>query len=333
MTANDILIETARLGITLKLCDGKLHARPLSAVTPALAALMRANKRELFALLRERELAPFPGAKLVQLTLPARARPAAVSTEPVAVIIEACEHAGVMLWLDNDRLVLGHVDRSGKEPGIAPKLALEVEARAGEIVGWLKALRRPLELPTEEEPLEPVAPQMHGTPYRVRMDEFGNCDICGEPAAMVNFCGRFCSLKCFRLWQRMPEAEVLADAVTLDPAVEAELTRIWPLAEVLGWSHERIWNAHFWPNTPEHPRGLAAVLHPGDEPEPPDSVAEVTRDYLVIERTEILLVKVNGVITRHERKTWMRFPKDPTLALAPLGERPASIEKRSADEQ
>ena len=107
-----------------------------------------------------------------------------------------------------------------------------------------------------------------------------------------------------------------------DIPLEAELTRIWSIAEALGWSHERIWNAHFWPNTPEHPRGLALVLQPGDEPEPPDTVVEVTRDYLVIERTEVSFVKADGVITCHERKTWMRFPKDSTAALGPREWRP-----------
>jgi hypothetical protein len=108
------------------------------------------------------------------------------------------------------------------------------------------------------------------------VDQFGHCDICWNPAAMGNQFGRFCGLKCFRVWQGMPEAEALMDTVALASAVESELTRIWPDAERLGWSHGRIWNLHFWPNSNEHPRGLAAVLQPGD------TITEVTETYITI---------------------------------------------------
>jgi hypothetical protein len=327
MTADDIILEAERLGITLRLCDGKIIVKPLSTVTETLAASIRVNKRELRARLRERELKLLPGAKLIQLTLPKLEAPTAAPTEPAAALVEACEHFNVALWLDaENRLVLGRFDQSGKEPGIPPTLAVKVQAQAGEIVQWLKALRRPLELPTEIKPTPAAARQMHGTPYRVRMDEFGNCDICGEPAGMVNVFGRFCGLRCFRVWQGTEGEALATDAVTLDPAVEAELTRIWPEAERFGWNHSRIWNANFWPNTGECPRGLASVLQAGDPPEPPDTIVEVTRDYLVIERTEVSFVKTDGVIARHERKTWMRFPKDGTAALEPREWRPPRTE-------
>ena len=102
-----------------------------------------------------------------------------------------------------------------------------------------------------------------------------------------------------------------------DPEIEAELTRIWPLAEALGWSYERIWNVHFWPNTAEHPRGLASILQPGDDLQLGDIIAEITADHILIERTEISFVKAGGVITRHERQYRLRFPKAQTTALGP----------------
>jgi hypothetical protein len=241
----------------LWLRNGKVAAKPFSAVPDALAAAIRANKRELRVRLLERELELLFDAELVE------------------------------------------VRGSAPEP--------------------------PLPQP-EFQPNEPTEGRLRSRWDRPALNEFGRCDICWDTAAIINQYGRFCGLKCFSIWKGESADEVLADAVTLNPVIEAELARIWPLAEALGWSHERLWNAHFWPNTPEHPRGLAAVLHPGDEPEPPDSVVEVARDYLVIERTEVSFVKTDGVITRHERKTWMRFPKDPTLALDPKGERPPSIE-------
>jgi hypothetical protein len=51
---------------------------------------------------------------------------------------------------------------------------------------------------------------------------------------------------------------------SIDPAVEAEIARIWPEAQRLGWPRERIWNPDYWPHTVERPRGLASVLEPGN---------------------------------------------------------------------
>jgi hypothetical protein len=64
--------------------------------------------------------------------------------------------------------------------------------------------------------------------------------------------------------------------IAMDPSVQAELSRIWPEAERLGWSHARIWNAQFWPNSDAQPRGLAAVLQPGD------TIVEVTEQWITL---------------------------------------------------
>jgi DNA adenine methylase len=153
-------------------------------------------------------------------------------------------------------------------------------AHAGRLVDLLRT-QGPLLPPTtpakpEFQPGKPTAGRLYDPRYRLRLNEFNRCNICWEPAAIANQYGRFCGLKCFRVWQGMPADEVLTDAVTLDPAVEAKLTRIWPEAERLGWSHERIWNVHFWPNIAKHPRGLATVLQPGD------SITEVTEACIII---------------------------------------------------
>ena len=87
MNADDIILEAERLGITLRLRERKIFAYPSSAVTPALAASIRANKWELFARLRERELELLPSAGLIQLTLPKPEAPTAASTEPAAALI------------------------------------------------------------------------------------------------------------------------------------------------------------------------------------------------------------------------------------------------------
>jgi hypothetical protein len=62
----------------------------------------------------------------------------------------------------------------------------------------------------------------------------------------------------------------------IPPEVVAEIRRIEAEASRLGWSHERLWNADFWPHTKARPRGLASILNPGDY------VAEVSTDFLLI---------------------------------------------------
>jgi hypothetical protein len=74
----------------------------------------------------------------------------------------------------------------------------------------------------------------------------------------------------------------------IDPSVQAELARNWPLAQRLGWTYERIWNSCFWPHSTKQPRGLAAVLQPSD------TIVEVTGQWIT------LLV---------ERRHTQRFPK------------------------
>jgi hypothetical protein len=59
------------------------------------------------------------------------------------------------------------------------------------------------------------------------------------------------------------------------PAVRAELERIWPEAERLGWPRERIWGAKFWP---AEMGGLGSLLDPGDR------LIEVASDFIVIEK-------------------------------------------------
>jgi hypothetical protein len=69
-------------------------------------------------------------------------------------------------------------------------------------------------------------------------------------------------------WRQKPESN--------GSSVQSELERIWPDAEHLGWSYERIWNPDFWPHSPERPRGLASILQPGDV------VADVAEDSITI---------------------------------------------------
>ena len=64
------------------------------------------------------------------------------------------------------------------------------------------------------------------------------------------------------------------------PAIYAELERIRPAAEQLGWSRERIWNANFWPRSAEHPCWLASLLESGDR------VVEVHTDHLVFTKAD-----------------------------------------------
>ena len=61
-----------------------------------------------------------------------------------------------------------------------------------------------------------------------------------------------------------PIARPAAKKQQIDIQVREELGRWWPQLRVMGWSEERIWSAEFWPHMPEHPRGLAGVLQPGD---------------------------------------------------------------------
>src|SRR5262249_22930603 len=145
--------------------------------------------------------------------------------------------------------------------------------------------------------------------------EFGLCQICREPAGMLNAFGRFCSLRCFNTWKGVEEGEaVVADAVVLDPMIQAALDRIWPEAERLGWSRKRIYNPHFWPHSSESPRGLASILEPFEQPfggagKYGDVIGEVTADYIEIVRYRTIQERQDGhvelVIERHS----LRFQK------------------------
>jgi hypothetical protein len=66
----------------------------------------------------------------------------------------------------------------------------------------------------------------------------------------------------------------------LDAAIGAAILEIERKALSLGWEYERLWNPDFWPHNTERPRGLASVLSPGDE------LVEVTRDFIVINKTD-----------------------------------------------
>jgi hypothetical protein len=63
----------------------------------------------------------------------------------------------------------------------------------------------------------------------------------------------------------------------MDPDVRAEISRIESEALGLGWPAERLWARLFWP---VEERGLASVLEPGDR------IAEVTREFVLIEKSD-----------------------------------------------
>jgi TubC N-terminal docking domain len=58
----------------------------------------------------------------------------------------------------------------------------------------------------------------------------------------------------------------------IEPAVRAKLEAIEADAREKGWPADLLWNANFW----DRPRGLAAVLDPGDE------ITEVAVDHITI---------------------------------------------------
>jgi len=59
------------------------------------------------------------------------------------------------------------------------------------------------------------------------------------------------------------------------PPIRAKIEAIEPEARRLGWPPELLWNASFW----DLPRGLAAVLDPGDE------IVEVTSEIITVLKT------------------------------------------------
>jgi|GEM_PF-4867504 len=71
----------------------------------------------------------------------------------------------------------------------------------------------------------------------------------------------------------------------LEPAVAAELARVWPEAERLGWPHSLIFGNRFWP---VEARGLACLLDTGDR------LGAVTRDFIAI-------VKKDGAVQRYRK--------------------------------
>jgi hypothetical protein len=70
--------------------------------------------------------------------------------------------------------------------------------------------------------------------------------------------------------------------------VAAEIQRIEAEAYRLGWTRERLWNAHFWPHTREQPRGLVSLMELGDR------LIGMTPDH-------ILIAKPNG---RSRQRFW-----------------------------
>lgn len=67
----------------------------------------------------------------------------------------------------------------------------------------------------------------------------------------------------------------------IPPEVRAKLEAIEADARAKGWPPELLWNAGFW----DSPRGLAAILNPGDE------IAEVTADCIAVLKTKRDLVR------------------------------------------
>jgi hypothetical protein len=122
MSAQDVRLEAERLGITLRLHNGKVLARPLSAVTLALTALMKANKQDLMVWLHERELELVREAEIDRL--------AEADTDPITPaqsVIATCQRLHIPLRLSADgRLTLGRSDLCGKEPAIPPSLVMAV---------------------------------------------------------------------------------------------------------------------------------------------------------------------------------------------------------------
>jgi hypothetical protein len=67
------------------------------------------------------------------------------------------------------------------------------------------------------------------------------------------------------------------EAAQIHPAIAAELDRIEAEALRLGWTRDRLWNAHFWR---PWPRGLASVLEAGDQ------ITEITSDFITIRKCD-----------------------------------------------
>ena len=62
----------------------------------------------------------------------------------------------------------------------------------------------------------------------------------------------------------------------VEPPVAAEIRRVEDQARALGWPQWRLWESRFWPG----PRGLAAVMEPGDQ------VMELTAEWIKIRKRD-----------------------------------------------
>lgn len=112
-------------------------------------------------------------------------------------------------------------------------------------------------------------------------DKNNSVNFVSDPLALASTC--FPAIQPESERNRWPEAYLRAGEVAawctahhIDVAIGAAILDIEDDALALGWPHERLWNPAFWPHSADHPRGLAAVLQPGD------TIAEVSPDYITI---------------------------------------------------
>jgi hypothetical protein len=147
--AEAVLLEAERLGIKLRLLDGKVLARPISAVTPALVASIKASKQDLIAHLHqcERTVAQSKVLGRHQSKPPARqlASPHDSTLPPAGApaysLLETCRRYGVALSIDeNGCLVVGRAGAKASEPTQPwPSLMMALEAHCEDVSALVKA--------------------------------------------------------------------------------------------------------------------------------------------------------------------------------------------------
>lgn len=79
---------------------------------------------------------------------------------------------------------------------------------------------------------------------------------------------------------RLAQADGWEPLKEIPPTVAREIQRIETDALRLGWTRERLWNFHFWPQAVNRPRGLASVMSDTD------TIVALSRDYIAIGSAE-----------------------------------------------
>lgn len=140
MTIADILVETERLGVSLRATpDGVLLAKPIQAVPPNLRAVMQERKAELVRYLHAKAIAKEAEAQGRDLTdnlcdhAPDLLHETVGSITPAESLLGTCARHDVALKLDDDGTLVVNCEKAqGLTPGDwqALKTSLEAHVKA-----------------------------------------------------------------------------------------------------------------------------------------------------------------------------------------------------------